>query len=57
MVDTELLEQLKIPSEMEVAPLKLSPLHCLLEVAIGCTVNCRAGAIIYRVLEFRAIIN
>ena len=25
----------------------------LVEVAIGCTVNCRAGAIIYRVLEFR----
>ena len=29
----------------------------VLEVAIGCTVNCRASAIIYRVLEFIAIIN
>ena len=28
-----------------------------LEVAIGCTVSCRASAIIYRVLEFMAIIN
>ena len=28
-----------------------------LEVAISCTVNCRASAIIYRVLEFMAIIN
>ena len=28
-----------------------------LEVAIGCTVNCRASVIIYRVLEFMAIIN
>ena len=57
MSHIELLEQLKIPSEMEVAPLKLSPLHCLLEVAIGCTVNCRASVIVYRVLEFMAIIN
>ena len=28
-----------------------------LEMAIGYTVNCRASAIIYRVLEFMAIIN
>ena len=28
-----------------------------LEVAIGCTVNCRASAIIYRVQEFMALIN
>ena len=27
------------------------------EVAIGCTVNCQASAIIYRVLEFMVIIN
>ena len=30
---------------------------CALEVAIGCTVNCRASAIIYKVLELMAIIN
>ena len=29
----------------------------LLEVVIGCTVNCRASAIIYRVLEFMPIFN
>jgi len=28
-----------------------------IEVAIGCTVNCRASAIIYRVLEFLVIFN
>ena len=28
-----------------------------LEVAISCTVHCRASAIIYRVLELMAIIN
>ena len=28
-----------------------------IEVAIGCTVNCRASVIIYRVLEFMAFIN
>ena len=27
------------------------------EVAIDCTVNCQASAIIYRVLEFMVIIN
>ena len=29
---------------------------CLLEVAIGCRVNCLLSTIIYRVLEFMAII-
>ena len=28
-----------------------------IEVAIGCTVNCRASVIIYRVLEFREDLN